>query len=36
MSGHRMRLEAELGLAVIDPTRAAVAMAFGHLVSGGL
>lgn len=35
MSGHRMRLEAELGLAVIDPTRAAVAMAFGHLVSGG-
>jgi allantoin racemase len=34
MAGHRARLEAELGLAVIDPTQAAVAMAFGHLVTG--
>lgn len=34
MSGHRARLEAELGVAVIDPTQAAVAMAFGHLVTG--
>lgn len=34
MAGHRARLEGELGLAVIDPTQAAVAMAFGHLVTG--
>jgi allantoin racemase len=34
MAGHRARLEAELGLAVVDPTQAAVAMAFGHLVTG--
>ncbi len=34
MAGHRARLEAELGLAVIDPTQAAVAMALGHLVTG--
>ncbi|WP_185983772.1 aspartate/glutamate racemase family protein [Aureimonas mangrovi] len=34
MSGHRARLEAELGLAVIDPTQAAVAMALGMLVAG--
>ncbi|MGF9694033.1 aspartate/glutamate racemase family protein [Rhizobium sp. 0TCS1.26] len=33
MSGHRQRLEEELGLAIIDPTQAAVAMAFGHLVT---
>lgn len=33
MSGHRARLEAELGIAVIDPTQAAVALAFGHLVN---
>lgn len=29
MSGHRRRLEAELGTRIIDPTQAAVAMAFG-------
>ena len=33
MSGHRQRLEAELGVAVIDPTQAAVAMALGSLLS---
>jgi Asp/Glu/hydantoin racemase len=34
MSGHRKRLEEEVGCAVIDPTQAAVAMAFGNLVTG--
>ncbi|KPF46049.1 aspartate/glutamate racemase family protein [Rhizobium sp. AAP43] len=34
MSGHRKRLEQETGVAVIDPTQAAVAMAFGNLVTG--
>lgn len=33
MSGHRARLEAELGIPVIDPTQAAVAMALGMLLS---
>lgn len=33
MSGHRQRLEDELGLRVIDPTQAAVAMALGNLLS---
>lgn len=35
MSGHRARLEAELGLPVIDPTQAAVALALGIVLSGG-
>jgi Asp/Glu/hydantoin racemase len=34
MSGHRRRLEDETGVAIIDPTQAAVAMAFGNLVTG--
>lgn len=34
MSGHRARLEAELGLAVIDPTQAAVALALGATLPG--
>lgn len=33
MSGHRTRLEAELGVRVIDPTQAAVALAVGHILS---
>ena len=33
MSGHRTRLQRELGLPVIDPTQAAVAMAFGYAVT---
>jgi len=33
MSGHRTRLEAELGIRVIDPTQAAVALAVGHILS---
>ena len=33
MSGHRQRLESETGCAVIDPTQAAVAMAFGKLAT---
>jgi allantoin racemase len=33
MSGHRQRLEAALSLPVIDPTQAAVAMAFGDMVT---
>lgn len=33
MSGHRQRLEEELGIRVIDPTQAAVAMALGGLLS---
>ncbi|MCX8998365.1 aspartate/glutamate racemase family protein [Rhizobiaceae bacterium BDR2-2] len=36
MSGHRKRLEEVLGVQVVDPTQAAVAMAFGKLVSEGL
>ncbi|MFD2236859.1 aspartate/glutamate racemase family protein [Aureimonas populi] len=32
MSGHRRRLEAELGLPVIDPTQAAVSMALGAIL----
>ena len=35
MSGHRARLEAELGLPVIDPTQAAVALALGTLLAEG-
>jgi len=34
MSGHRTRLEAEIGCPIIDPTQAAVAMAFGTLMAG--
>ncbi|MCJ8521505.1 Asp/Glu/hydantoin racemase [Pseudorhizobium tarimense] len=34
MSGHRTRLAAEIACPVIDPTQAAVAMAFGNLVTG--
>jgi Asp/Glu/hydantoin racemase len=33
MSGHRLRLERQLGVRVIDPTQAAVAMALGGLLS---
>jgi Asp/Glu/hydantoin racemase len=33
MSGHRQRLQEELGIRVIDPTQAAVAMALGGLLS---
>jgi allantoin racemase len=33
MSGHRQRLEDALGVHVIDPTQAAVAMALGNLLS---
>lgn len=33
MSGHRLRLENELGLAIVDPTQAAVAMAVGNLAT---
>lgn len=33
MSGHRKRLEEEVGCPVIDPTQAAVAMAFGMLAT---
>lgn len=32
MARHRARLEAELGVPVIDPTQAAVAMALGALL----
>ncbi|MBP1851994.1 aspartate/glutamate racemase family protein [Rhizobium halophytocola] len=34
MSGHCQSLQRELGIAVIDPTQAAVAMALGKLLSG--
>lgn len=34
MSGHRARLEIELGLPVIDPTQAAVAIALGTILPG--
>lgn len=33
MAGHRMRLESDLALPVVDPTQAAVAMALGLVVS---
>ena len=33
MSGHRRRLEEELGIRVIDPTQAAVAMALGAVLT---
>lgn len=33
MSGHRRRLEIELGIRVIDPTQAAVAMALGAVLT---
>jgi Asp/Glu/hydantoin racemase len=35
MAGYRAPLEAELGVPVIDPTQAAVAMALGALATGG-
>ncbi|NDV87652.1 Asp/Glu racemase [Aurantimonas aggregata] len=34
MSGHRARLEAELGIVVIDPTQAAVALALAAILPG--
>lgn len=33
MARHRTKLESEIGIPVIDPTQAAVAMAFGTLVT---
>ena len=32
MSRHRLKLEAELGIPVIDPTQAAVSMALGTIL----
>ncbi len=33
MAGHRARLESEIGVAVIEPTQAAVALALGVLLT---